>query len=107
MVPLATTPRLLKRVAMRLDLAAIFASFQWFSLAALGLYGVALLASRLTGYGAGLFSPWTLAMVPGLGLLLGLLFHKRPTALDAARAVDTFGGTKDLFLTAALLEQAA
>jgi hypothetical protein len=107
MVPLATTPRLLKRVALRLDLAAIFDSFRWFTGVALGVYAVALLVSRCTGYGSAYFSSWTLAMMPGLGLLLGLLFHRRPTTLDAARAVDTFGGTKDLFLTAALLERAA
>jgi len=46
MVPLATTPRLLKRVALRLDVAAIFESFLWFSGVILGLYAVALLISR-------------------------------------------------------------
>jgi len=107
MVPLATTPRLLKRVSIRLDLAAIFGSFHRFCLVGLGIYLAGLVVSRLTGYGVGLFSVWSLALVPAFGLLLSLLLHRRPTAVDAARAVDTYGGTKDLFLTAALLEQAA
>jgi hypothetical protein len=107
MVPLATTPRLLKRVSFRLDLASIFDCFHRYCAVGLGVYLAALLLSRLSGYGVGLFSIWSLALVPALSLLLSFLLHRRPTAVDAARAVDTYGGTKDLFLTAALLEKAA
>jgi hypothetical protein len=40
-------------------------------------------------------------------LLVALLWHRRPTLVDAARAVDHKNGTKDLFLTVALIEKSA
>src|SRR5262249_37450573 len=42
-----------------------------------------------------------------LAVLAAVLWHRQPTLIDAARAIDRQHGTKDLFLTVALIEQSA
>ncbi len=107
MISLSQSIQLLKRVALRLNLAAAGWRIYRFTFWGAVAYGVLLLVSRLTGYGAEAFNWWTLAMVPALCALAAIVLQRRPTALDAARAVDSYSGTKDLFLTVALIEKAA
>lgn len=71
------------------------------------LYAVALLAGRLTGYLPDAFQLWHVALLPAAGLLIAAIIPGRPSSQDAARRIDTTGRTKDLFLTATLLESAA
>lgn len=99
--------RLLTKVRRRLVLTAwLGASYRWFLVLA-GVFAVGLLASRLSGYGAEWFNPWMAGLVPVLSLLGGGIFHRRPTRGDAARIVDRFSQSKDLFLAVSYLEGAA
>ncbi|MFM7163424.1 MAG: hypothetical protein ACKO3P_23990, partial [Planctomycetaceae bacterium] len=104
-MPLASSMQLLKRVALRLDLLAIGRRFHRLAVWGLGAWVGLLVVSRLTGYGTEAFNLWTLAVVPAVCLLLAVVLHRRQTAVEAARAVDLHGGTKDLFLTVALLDK--
>ena len=70
------------------------------------IYAVGLLSARLLGLIPEWFSFATLAAVPVAAILLCLGWHRRPTLANAARQVDQQTGTPDLFLTAALLENA-
>ncbi|MFN0055652.1 MAG: hypothetical protein ACKV0T_26185 [Planctomycetales bacterium] len=104
------TPRsaaLLRRVALRLRLAAFGWRVYGAFLVCCALYAVALLVARLGGLGAVWATPQTLAIVPAVALLLSLIWHPRPTVVEAARAVDRHAGSKDLFLTMALIEKSA
>lgn len=101
------TSAVLKRVATRLKLASIGRRLYVAFLVLCGLYAAALLASRLLGLAPEWFGPASLGVLPLAAILLGLLFHRRPTPLETARAVDRHSGTKDLFLTMALIENSA
>ncbi|MGE5194268.1 MAG: hypothetical protein ACM3U2_17390 [Deltaproteobacteria bacterium] len=107
MFPLPRSVQLLKKVALRLHLAAIGQRLYLTFLAGCAIYALFLLASRLTGY----YTEWvtlrTMLIVPSLAAVVALLWHRRPTLVDAARAIDRQHGTKDLFLTVALLEKSA
>src|SRR5438046_5854679 len=113
MFQLPRSLQLLKHVVMRLRLASFGARVYRAFLACCALYAAFLLASRL----GGLWTDWTnwtdwatpvtIGLVPGVALLIGLAWHRRPTLVDAARAVDQQHGTKDLFLTVALIEKSA
>lgn len=71
------------------------------------VYLAALCASRLTGIWPQLF-PWqSLEVIPAGGLLLGALCHPRTPREVVARTVDQAIGSRDLYLTLALLERAA
>ena len=69
----------------------------------MGLYGLALLLSRLLGIIPAWFSPLSLALVPAVTLVLAAVFHHRPDNNEAARLADAKMGTHDLFLTASLI----
>lgn len=69
------------------------------------LYAVLLLVGRLTGTYAEVFSPWSVAIVPVLSLIAGIVWPGRPAQKAAAHAMDEYHKTKDLFLTALMLEQ--
>ncbi len=69
-----------------------------------GVYAVALLVSRLAGVIPDQFALQALLALPVVAGIMGLILHRRPTAEEAARLIDRQGGTKDLFLTVAMLE---
>ncbi len=107
MFALPRSLKLLKHVVVRLRLASIGARLHRAFLACCALYAAFLLTSRLGGlWTEWALSPW-LMLVPALALFFVLAWHRRPTLVDAARAVDQQNGTKDLFLTVALIEKSA
>ncbi|WP_139228206.1 hypothetical protein [Planctomicrobium piriforme] len=77
-----------------------FLAFVFFSV----LYGLLLLTARLTGTFADWFSPWSLAILPGLSMLTAVLWPGRVTTLETASAIDRSRQTQDLFLTLASLK---
>src|SRR5947208_1136077 len=107
MFQLPRSLQLLKRVVVRLRLASIGARVYRAFLFCCGLYAAFLLASRLGWLWTEWATPVTLALVPAIAAIVGLAWHRRPTLLDAAKAVDRQNGTKDLFLTVALIEESA
>ncbi|MSR56111.1 MAG: hypothetical protein EXS05_00315 [Planctomycetaceae bacterium] len=98
---------LLKQVARRLHVAAIAGRVYWTFLVSCGLYAVALLVCRLCGIATEWVTLPTLLVVPAVAALVALAWHHRPSVLEAARVVDKHSGTKDLFLTVALIEKSA
>lgn len=98
---------LLQRVAFRLRLASFARRLDVMFLFLCGLYAVLLLVSRFTGFGLDYFTPTSLLFVPAVALIVATLWHRRPSFTDAARAVDGFTNSKDLFLTTALIEKSA
>lgn len=98
---------LLRRVRNRLRVAALGRRVYLSFFVVCGLYAAVLLTSRLLGVVPDWFDPLTLGVLPAAALLLGLLIYRRPTPVEAARAVDLKSGTKDLFLTVTLLEGSA
>ena len=71
----------------------------------MGLFAVALLASRLFGLLPGRITPVTLAAFLAGALVLAWIFHRRTDDADAARLADARMGTHDLFLTASQIKQ--
>jgi len=99
--------RLVNRVQARMRLTALsWAVYLW--LVALGLvFVVGVVASRLTGYWSEWFDVRMALVIPAVSLLGGWLTFRRPKQGDAARIVDRFSNTKDLFLALSYLESAA
>lgn len=99
--------RLVQRVQGRIRFSELCQSvYRWFGVLGL-IFVIGIVASRLTGYGAEWFNLWMAASVPVLSLLGGWITYRRPQQGDAARAVDQFSHSKDLFLTISYLENAA
>lgn len=99
---------LLRRVALRMRIVSFGERLCRSLLVLCGVYAVGLLVSRLAGVAIEWFTTPDIAVaIPAAALLLGLLLHRRPKPADVARIVDRHGGTKDLFLTVALLENSA
>ena len=98
---------LLKRVALRLHLAALAGRLYGTFLVCCVAYGVLLVSGRLTGFATEWLTPASLVIVPGLAAIIALLWHHRPNVVEAARVVDRHSGTKDLFLTVALIDNTA
>jgi hypothetical protein len=99
--------KLLDRISVRLRLTAIGrASLRafWFVGA---VYALAFVCSRFFGLISDYFEPVTLASIPGVAVVLGILFHRRPTTSDAARRVDEHEQTRDLYLTVTMLDTTA
>lgn len=107
MFELPRSIQLLRRVAVRLRLASIANRFYAAFLGCCGFYAVFLVVSRFGGFVTDWVTPVTLLAVPVLAALVGLAWHHRPTMVEAARAIDQRNGTKDLFLTLALIEKSA
>lgn len=99
--------KLLASVRRRLRFRSFGRAVSLASCAVAFAYLLALCASRLTGVWTHLF-PWqSLAVIPVGGLLLGALCHRRAPREAAARTVDEAIGSRDLYLTLALLDGAA
>lgn len=98
--------RLLERVALRQRIVVFGRRFYLSFLVLAAIYAIVLLVSRLTGKIPDRFEPLSLLAIPGGALLLGLLLNRRPAEPEVARLVDQRSGTKDLYLTVALLDQA-
>ncbi|MFO8007632.1 MAG: hypothetical protein R6V05_07860 [Candidatus Brocadiia bacterium] len=95
--------RLLRRVALRWHLCAFSARFYAFLLGAAALYAVLLACSRLLAVIPDRFTPVTLAVLPGVALVLAVVFHRRVAARHVAHLTDQRAQTEDVFLTAVLI----
>ena len=106
-----TTPnnsqKLLQDVANRMRLVALGRRWRLVFFILCGVYAVPLLFSRFTGYLTGQFLSLHLPILGVLALGISTIWHRRPTLSDAARKVDQFGGTRDLFLTWTMLQDSA
>lgn len=94
---------LMGRVRIRLVVVRFACRWRRAFVVCAGVYALGLLASRLLGLAAGVFTPLSLASVPLVAALAALCFGRRVTGAACARAMDACEGTQDLFLTAALL----
>src|SRR5437016_3491335 len=96
---------MLRRVATRVRLASLGRRCYVAWLALCALLALLVLVSRFSGVISVWIGPAALWTLPVGALAAGLLFPRRPTVVDAARAVDHQCGAKDLFLTTVLLDQ--
>ncbi|MCA8991335.1 MAG: hypothetical protein KDA88_05120 [Planctomycetaceae bacterium] len=96
--------KLLQWVQSRLYMDRLVQRCFWFTMVLAGMYLAGLLGGRLTGLWGMWFEPWTVALVPGLGVIGALLVSTRPTLGEAAHAVDVQQSTKDLYLTLTMLD---
>ncbi len=103
----SATTRVLRRVARRQRLAAVGRLAFLLSLVLAGAYAAAFATSRLLALIPEWSDPATLLAVPAGAVLLALALHRRPDPADTARRIDRHAGSKDLFLTATLLERSA
>ncbi|MFW6163860.1 MAG: hypothetical protein ACODAJ_13905, partial [Planctomycetota bacterium] len=101
----SATRRLLGRVGRRLRVAGAGRVGFVALLALAGLYAALFAASRLLALIPDWFDPLSVVMVPVAALLVALALHRRPATEEAARRIDRHANTKDLFLTATLLER--
>lgn len=99
--------KLLSRVSWRLQMAALAKRAFLISCIFAGLYLAAFSFSRGLGLLPDWFHPITVLIVPLAGLLLAVLFQRRPEPVDAARHVDRHTESKDLFLTVSMLPSSA
>ena len=103
----STVRRLVGRVGQRTGLASFFARLHKWLLVSAGAYLALLCFSRLLGLFSASFTSWTILAVPVVALGGTLIWHRRPTMDEAARLIDVRMATKDLFLTAVLIDHAA
>ncbi len=101
-----TTQMLLSRIAARKRLALFGVRFYQASLVLAAFFGLLILVSRLLDWNATWFTWRTLLLVPPLAAIAAFGLTRRVQAAEAARLVDTRMGTKDLFLTSAMLDTA-
>lgn len=92
---------------MRLQIAAFFRCFCLVFLILSGIVGAALVASWFYGNVHSQFVALSVIGIPVAAGCIAFGFHRRPTTIEAARHIDRHTGTKDLFLTVALLEKSA
>jgi len=102
-----TVHRLVRRVGQRTSLVIFAARLHNWLLISAGAYLTLLCVSRLLGLFSPWFTPWTLFAVPAVALGITVILHRRPTVGEAARLIDERMSTKDLFLTAVLIDHAA
>lgn len=98
---------MLQRIKRRLYVAGLGRTCHRAAMILAGVYGVLLLVSRFTGLIPDWFTPASLAALPIAALVGALIWHRRPTAADAARHVDSHARTQDLYLTLTMLDDAA
>ena len=95
---------LLARTLLRLQVIAAARRGLWSLLVLAAAYAAFLLTVRLTGLLRLTPEALALAGLPVAALLIGMIWPRRPTLKDAARAVDRHAKTDDLFLTMLMLE---
>ena len=107
------TARLIGRVGIRQRIVSLGSRFHLFFLILAALYAVCLLVSRFLAVIPGrFFDPTTLSgLLPAAGaaaaaLILAVVFMHHPTSPQSARLIDTRMNTKDVFLTASVIERA-
>lgn len=98
---------LFERVGRRLRLDAMSESFFLWLLVGCGVYAVLLLVSRLLGLIPDVFDVRSLGAIFAVAAALCWLLYRRPSTAEAARKIDGHHGSKDLFLTVALLDKSA
>lgn len=99
------TQRLVAQVARRQQIAAFGDRLRWGMLGASALYIVLLLVARLLALLPNWFTPMSLLVFPATAFLFALFFVRRIPAKQTARLIDERTGSKELFLTAAMIEQ--
>ncbi len=99
--------QLIERVRRRLALAVwgqkLFVAF----VICLAVFAALLLFSRFSGYLSDWFSLESVSLIFVVTLLLSLVLYRKPDKEQAARLIDQNQGTKDLYLTVTMLENAA
>ncbi len=104
---MSATQRLLGKARLRLGVADLGKKIRVTLLAAASLALAGILLSRLLAFlPAHWFSPITLAGLATAAIVLATAFARRPAGGVVARAVDSGAKTKELFLTAALIQGA-
>ncbi|MFH1423205.1 MAG: hypothetical protein ABIH42_10910 [Planctomycetota bacterium] len=98
---------LLKKVAGRQRTSSIFILSYTLIICFSIVYALVLLTARFFALIPGRFEPVTLLLIPALCLILSFVFYHRPTLKETAQLIDSKTGTKDLFLTAVLIENSA
>ena len=99
------TQRLVDRVARRQQIVAFASRFRWGMLGAASAYFALLLAARLLALMPNWFTPASLCVIPVTALVYALVFARRIPAKQTARLIDERTGSKELFLTAAMIEE--
>ncbi len=97
------TERLVAQVARRQQIAAFADRLRWGTLGASATYFVFLLVARLLALLPDWFTPASLCVIPVTALVYALAFARRIPAKQTARLIDERSGSKELFLTAALI----
>lgn len=100
------TQRLLRQTGTRLFVARLGGRCRQVALASAGLYLALLLSARLLGVLPDHFTPISLLAIPALALIGAFALTRQTATSDVARSIDTRSQSCDLFLTAALLNEA-
>ena len=87
---------------MRLN--AFFKRMYFYIFILLVVYSVLLFFSRILGVIPNFFTYSSLSFPVTLGILAALFLHPKPTIRESAKLADAHSGTKDLFLTATLID---
>lgn len=95
---------LFTRVARRQQAVSFSRRFYQCVMALAVVYLLALAASRLLAWLPDWFNPQSLLLVPAAAALMAMIFTRRPSDRASARMIDLRMGTKDLFLTTAMLD---
>ena len=97
--------QLLDTVARRQRMAGMGRHLFGWLVTVAAVYVVVLLVERLLGLTVWPLPWWTLGAVPLLGLAGAMITYRSPNQYATARLIDRRCDTKDLFLTAAMLER--
>src|SRR5689334_20523642 len=101
----SVTQQFLGRVRQRQKIVALARQARLYLLIAMGIFGCALLCSRIFGLVPGWFTPFSLVAFLAAAPVMAYIFYRRADINDAARLTDARMNTHDLFLTAAQLDQ--
>jgi hypothetical protein len=95
---------LIRRTAIRRQIAEFASRCRWGILAAATLFLVLLLTARLLALLPSWFTPGWLWCIPAIALCVAALFLRRCSPRDLGRLIDKRTGSKELFLTATMIE---